>query len=207
MSALSSHLVGPRRDVVAAPAEPAATAAARPEPLDAGRLNRLRAAVLGANDGIVSIAAMVVGVAGAAPARSAVVTAGIAGLVAGALSMAAGEYVSVSSQRDAERAGIATGALDDDAPLTNPWHAAFSSLGAFLVGGLVPLLAVLLPVTAAARVPAVAVAVVGALVVTGAVSARVGGASVSRSVLRNVVGGGLAMAVTYGVGSVVGLAL
>lgn len=68
------------------------------------KLNWLRAAVLGANDGIVSVAALVVGVAGATNERSAVLTAGIAGLIAGALSMAAGEYVSVSSQRDSERA-------------------------------------------------------------------------------------------------------
>lgn len=204
MSALSTHLVGPRRSPEGSSVEPSAP---NPEPLSSGRLNRLRAAVLGANDGIVSVAAMVVGVAGAAPARSAVVTAGIAGLVAGALSMAAGEYVSVSSQRDAERAGIASGALDDDTELTDPWHAAGASLVAFLVGGLVPVLAVLLVPTAAARVPVVAAAVIAALVVTGALSARAGGAPVRRAVLRNIVGGGLAMAVTYGVGSVVGLAL
>jgi VIT1/CCC1 family predicted Fe2+/Mn2+ transporter len=71
------------------------------------RAGWLRAAVLGANDGIVSTASLVLGVAAAGQATSAVVTAGIAGLVAGALSMAAGEYVSVSSQRDAERADIA----------------------------------------------------------------------------------------------------
>ena len=68
------------------------------------KLNWLRAAVLGANDGIVSIAGLAVGVAGATESISVIVTAGIAGVVAGALSMAAGEYVSVSSQRDAERA-------------------------------------------------------------------------------------------------------
>jgi VIT1/CCC1 family predicted Fe2+/Mn2+ transporter len=66
----------------------------------------LRAAILGANDGIVSTASLVVGVAAADSSRTAVVTAGIAGLVAGAMSMAAGEYVSVSSQRDAERADV-----------------------------------------------------------------------------------------------------
>lgn len=71
------------------------------------RLNALRAAVLGANDGIVSVAGIVAGVAGATSSRSAIVTAGVAGLVAGALSMAAGEYVSVSSQRDTERALLA----------------------------------------------------------------------------------------------------
>jgi VIT1/CCC1 family predicted Fe2+/Mn2+ transporter len=70
------------------------------------RSNWLRAAVLGANDGILSTASLVLGVAGAGGSNSAVVTAGIAGLVAGALSMAAGEYVSVSSQRDTEEADL-----------------------------------------------------------------------------------------------------
>src|SRR5687768_7860848 len=80
------------------------------EPHDAGlagRLNWLRAGVLGANDGIVSTAGLVVGVAGATAARGAIMTAGIAGLVAGAVSMALGEYVSVSSQRDSERSLLA----------------------------------------------------------------------------------------------------
>jgi VIT1/CCC1 family predicted Fe2+/Mn2+ transporter len=69
-----------------------------------GRLNALRAAVLGANDGIVSVAGIVMGVAGATSHADAIFVAGVAGLVAGALSMAAGEYVSVSTQRDTERA-------------------------------------------------------------------------------------------------------
>jgi hypothetical protein len=68
----------------------------------AGRLNWLRAGVLGANDGIVSTAGIVVGVAGATSARGPIFTAGLAGLVAGSVSMALGEYVSVSSQRDSE---------------------------------------------------------------------------------------------------------
>lgn len=71
------------------------------------KLNWIRAAVLGANDGIVSVAGLVVGVAGATTDSGTIFTAGIAGLVAGALSMAVGEYVSVSSQRDAERSMIA----------------------------------------------------------------------------------------------------
>src|SRR5215469_2345200 len=72
----------------------------------AGRLNWLRAAVLGANDGIVSVAGIVIGVAGATTALGPIFTAGLAGLVGGAVSMALGEYVSVSSQRDSERAQI-----------------------------------------------------------------------------------------------------
>jgi VIT1/CCC1 family predicted Fe2+/Mn2+ transporter len=73
----------------------------------ATRLNWLRAAVLGANDGVVSTAGLVVGVAGATGSRSALLTAGLAGLLAGSLSMAAGEYVSVSTQRDSEKAALA----------------------------------------------------------------------------------------------------
>lgn len=71
------------------------------------RLNWLRAAVLGANDGIVSTAGLVVGVAGATSDRAALLTAGLAGLLAGSMSMAAGEYVSVSTQRDSEKAALA----------------------------------------------------------------------------------------------------
>ena len=73
----------------------------------AGRLNWLRAGVLGANDGIVSTAGLVIGVAAATTERGAVLTAGLAGLAAGAMSMAVGEYVSVSTQRDSEKALIA----------------------------------------------------------------------------------------------------
>ena len=74
--------------------------------LTSRRLNWLRAGVLGANDGIVSTAGLIVGVAGASLTHDALLTAGVAGLVAGALSMAAGEYVSVSAQRDTERAAV-----------------------------------------------------------------------------------------------------
>jgi VIT1/CCC1 family predicted Fe2+/Mn2+ transporter len=80
--------------------------AAKPEVHLSHRSNWLRAAVLGANDGLVSTASLILGVAASGASRSAIVTAGIAGLMAGALSMAAGEYVSVSSQRDAEEADL-----------------------------------------------------------------------------------------------------
>lgn len=78
------------------------------DPGFAARLNWLRAGVLGANDGIVSVAGIVAGVAGATSSRNSIAIAGIAGLVAGALSMAAGEYVSVSTQRDSEQAVLRT---------------------------------------------------------------------------------------------------
>ena len=81
-----------------------------------GRLNWLRAGVLGANDGIVSTAGLVAGVAGATSDRGTLLTAGVAGMLAGSLSMAVGEYVSVSTQRDTERAIIdkELGELHDD---------------------------------------------------------------------------------------------
>jgi VIT1/CCC1 family predicted Fe2+/Mn2+ transporter len=80
---------------------------AHPESHLVDRIGWLRAAVLGANDGIISTASLIVGVAAAAATRNDVLIAGIAGLVAGAMSMAAGEYVSVSSQSDTEQADLA----------------------------------------------------------------------------------------------------
>jgi VIT1/CCC1 family predicted Fe2+/Mn2+ transporter len=175
-------------------------------------LNWLRAGVLGANDGIVSVAATVLGVAGAATPVGTIAVAGIAALVAGALSMAAGEYVSVSSQRDAEKAAVRRGrvlptlVVSEPEEYTNPWHAAIASFAAFLLGGLVPLLVVLAP-WGGARVPATFAAVALALVLTGLVAARFSDAEPRRAVLRNVLGGSVAMAVTYAVGSFVGLSL
>jgi len=218
------------------------------------RLNWLRAAVLGANDGIVSTAGLVVGVAGATDARSALLTAGLAGLLAGSMSMAAGEYVSVSTQRDSEKAALAeerrelrdqpeaeleelTELLEDrglsrdvaleaaqqlterDAlkaharvelgidpdQLANPWHAAWASFLAFTAGALLPLLAMVLP-PAAWRLAVTVVSVLAALVLTGWTSARLGAADPRRAMLRNVAGGALAMAVTYGAGALLGAA-
>jgi VIT1/CCC1 family predicted Fe2+/Mn2+ transporter len=217
MSALSTHLLDRDRTVAPsgapAPRTPARPSDARPADAravpdlpSAERLNWLRAGVLGANDGIVSVAATVVGVAGAATGVSTLAVAGVAALVAGALSMAAGEYVSVSSQRDAERVLRDHGVRDAEEALTNPWHAALASLVSFVVGGLVPLLVVLAP-WGGGRIVATFAAVAVALVVTGTVSARLGGAPAGRAVVRNVVGGSIAMLVTYGIGALVGLAV
>jgi len=216
------------------------------------RLNWLRAGVLGANDGIVSIAGLVVGVAAATADRSAILAAGIAGMVAGATSMALGEYVSVSTQRDTEKALLAkerfeldhdpdaeldelTGlyvakgastatarqlALEltkndafaahvdvelgiDPDDLTNPWHAAGSSAASFIVGSLLPILAV----TFAGqdlRIVITAVTVIAALALTGLVSAALGGASRAPAVARLVFGGSAAMALTYFLGQAIG---
>lgn len=217
------------------------------------RLNALRAGVLGANDGIVSIAALLVGVAAAKPEFGYIFTAGFAGIAAGALSMGVGEYVSVSSQRDAEEAQLErerhwhahrpdweleqltqlhvdTGmseatarqaaieqtahdplaaharahlGIDPDG-LVNPWHAAFASLGAFTLGGVFPLATALLA-PLSLKVPLLFVVVLIALAGTGYMSARLGHARRLRAVLRNLMGGSLAMAITYGIGSLVGV--
>lgn len=165
----------------------------------ASRANTLRAGVLGANDGIVSVAAIVVGVAGASASSHAVLVAGAAALIGGAVSMALGEYVSVSSQRDSERAANGGPSADE----ANPWKAAFASAASFLTGGVLPLLAVLLA-AAAIRVPVTVVVVLIALAATGAAGARLGGAAMGKPVLRTLVGGGLALALTWGIGALLG---
>ncbi|MHA3683464.1 VIT1/CCC1 transporter family protein [Leucobacter sp. HY1908] len=220
------------------------------------RLNWLRAGVLGANDGIVSTAGVVVGVAAATPSNTvAIATAGLAALVAGAFSMAGGEYVSVSTQRDTERAMIAkeqrelkeqpaaelaelTGlyrkrglspalarqvaeeltAHDalaahaevelgiDPEELTSPWAAAISSFIAFTAGALIPLVMILLPL-GQYRILLAALAVVIGLLLTGWISAALGGAPRWRAIARNVLMGSATMAATYGVGLLFGVAV
>lgn len=229
-----------------------------PEPHgdDAGaHSNWLRAAVLGANDGIVSVAALIVGVAGATNDTQHILVTGIAGLLAGALSMAVGEYVSVSSQRDTEKVLLAkekwelenmpeaeleelttlyekkglsretarivateltvkdalAAHLDaelniDPSDLTNPWHAAYASGASFIAGAIIPIIAVLLP-TGSWRIPVTFVSVIIALALTGILSARVSGANVPRVTMRVVLGGAIAMAITYGIGFLFGVAV
>jgi VIT1/CCC1 family predicted Fe2+/Mn2+ transporter len=218
-------------------------------------LNWLRAGVLGANDGVVSTAAIIFGVAGASASHATVVLAGIAAIAAGALSMAAGEYVSVSTQRDIEKAELAREQRDleedperelailarlfeqrgvdpplakdvarqmtakdalavharaelgiDPEAVTNPWAAAGSSFVAFVVGGLVPILAMLLS-PQSIEIAVAGIAVVLAMGLTGMISATLGHFPVIPSVIRNVAGGLLAMGVTYGVGRIAGTQL
>lgn len=218
----------------------------------AGKLNWLRAGVLGANDGIVSVAAIVVGVAGATSAVAPILTAGTAGLVGGAISMALGEYVSVSSQRDSQHSLIAkekrelaempeeelaelaaiyeakglstetarrvaaeltrndalTAHLEaelgiNEADVVSPWQAAGASALAFIIGAVLPMLAILLP-PASVRVPVTFAAVLIALAITGAASARIGGSPWIRPTLRVVVGGAIALAATFLIGTLLG---
>lgn len=215
----------------------------------------MRAAVLGANDGIISTAGLVVGVAAADVARADIATAGVAGLVAGSISMALGEYVSVSTQRATEEELVAKERLeletmpeaelrelvgilrdrglspetaevvaeelsaDDPLPahlhlelrldpddLANPWAAAGSSAAAFAVGALLPLVAIL-GAPASSRIAITFVAVLVALVGTGFLSARLGGFAPGKAIVRLVGGGALALAITFGIGQLVGTAV
>lgn len=217
------------------------------------KLNWLRASVLGANDGIVSIAGLVLGVAGATNSSAIIFTAGVAGIIAGAISMAVGEYVSVSSSRDTEKVLLKKERYElehhpeeelkelasiyehkglsgktaklvaeeltakdpiaahfdaelriDPENLINPWHAAFASALSFLLGAVIPLVAITVP-PLSVRVPFAFFSVIVALVLTGTLSAMVGGANVKRAIIRVVSGGVLAMAATYLVGRLFGV--
>ena len=158
----------------------------------------LRASVLGANDGIVSTSSLVLGVAASHAAHNSVLIAGVAGLVAGAMSMAAGEYVSVSSQSDArDELGIS------EITTARPVQAALTSAATFSVGAAMPLLMVVVsPVSA--LVPIVSAASLGFLALLGAIGARAGGANVLRATARVTFWGALAMALTAGIGKLFG---
>ncbi|MBB6469527.1 VIT1/CCC1 family predicted Fe2+/Mn2+ transporter [Aminobacter lissarensis] len=219
------------------------------------RIGWLRAAVLGANDGIVSTASLIVGVASAAAPTSQVLVAGIAGLVAGAMSMAAGEYVSVSSQSDTENAdldrereelrtqpefereelaqiyvkrgleaglarqladqlmakdALAAHAHDElgisEMTTARPIQAALTSAATFSVGAAMPLLMVLIS-PASMLVMGVTVASLLFLALLGAIGAKAGGANILRATLRVTFWGAFAMALTAGIGVLVGTAV
>ncbi|MFS8116231.1 VIT family protein [Rhizobium jaguaris] len=216
------------------------------------RVGWLRAAVLGANDGIISTASLMVGVASAATSSSTVLVTGIAGLVAGAMSMAAGEYVSVSSQADTERAdlarerrelatnrdaevkelaaiyvsrgvdpalsikvaeqlmakdAVAAHARDElgisDTISANPIQAAMTSAATFSSGAILPVLAALIA-PKDILVPAIFGVSLVVLALLGAIGARAGGATILKPTLRVAFWGAIAMAVTAGVGALIG---
>jgi VIT1/CCC1 family predicted Fe2+/Mn2+ transporter len=216
------------------------------------RIGWLRAAVLGANDGIVSTASLIVGVAAAAATRNDVLIAGVAGLVAGAMSMAAGEYVSVSSQSDTEHADlareqkelkaapeseleelaqiyvqrgveqalarqVASQLMAKDALVAHahdelgiseittarPVQAALTSAATFSTGAFMPLLMVVVS-PAALLVPIVSAASIAFLALLGAIGAIAGGANVWRATARVTFWGAFAMALTAGIGRLLG---
>ncbi|MBB5537189.1 VIT1/CCC1 transporter family protein [Rhizobium giardinii] len=219
------------------------------------RIGWLRAAVLGANDGIVSTASLIVGVATASAASSEILVAGVAGLVAGAMSMAAGEYVSVSSQADTENAdldrertelatqpeaereelaqiyvkrgvdrilarqvadqmmardALAAHAQDElgisEITTARPIQAALTSAATFAVGAAMPLAMVMVSPTSM-LVATVSVASLAFLALLGAIGAKAGGANVLRATLRVTFWGAFAIALTAGIGAVVGKAI
>lgn len=220
-----------------------------------GRIGWLRAAVLGANDGILSTASLVVGVAAAETSKGNILLAGVAGMVAGAMSMAAGEYVSVSSQADTEEADLAQErreiaedresevaelaaiyeqrGLDErlshrvaeqlmqhdplgahardelgisEIVVARPVQAALASAGMFFSGAILPLIAAL-SAPQAWVIPIVVVASLLALGALGTLAAWAGGAPMTRAAIRVVSWGALAMAVTAGIGRLVGHAV
>jgi vacuolar iron transporter family protein len=163
------------------------------------RINWIRASVLGANDGIVSIASLLVGFAGAAPTKSYLLVAGTAGVVSGALSMGVGEYVSVSSQRDVEREDLKLSRNT----LTNPWHAAIASALSFTLGALIPLIAVIVSPQELLIFSTFAASLL-ALIITGSTSGYMSRTNVRRATLRVTLGGALAMGITLGIGTIIG---
>lgn len=217
------------------------------------RSNWLRAAVLGANDGIISISSLAIGVAAASAVREPIVLATVAGLVAGALSMAAGEYVSVSSQTDTEKADIerevvelkempeaelgilaqiyerrglkketamqvaieltaknalATHIRDElginEISQANPIQAAIASGASFTVGGVLPLLVVLFAPVVEMEYWLYGFTILF-LVVLGAISAKTGGSSVQRAIIRITIWGTIAMGLSALVGYLFGV--
>lgn len=167
----------------------------------AQRANWLRAAVLGANDGLVSTASLMLGVGAVKSDARAMVISGFAGLLAGACSMAIGEFVSVCSQRDVEIAQLERDGKrggEEEKNLPSPVQAAAASALAFSVGAIVPLLAAGFIMNYRLRI-AVVIAVASAMLgVFGCVGAVLGRAPVARSCARVVVGGLAAMGVTFG---------
>lgn len=227
-----------------------------PERHQVQRIGWLRAAVLGANDGIVSTASLIVGVAAAASSKGEVLLAGVAGLVAGAMSMAAGEYVSVSSQADTEAADLARERAElaaspafehaelakiyeergldeetadkvatqlmahdalgaharDELSITHittarPVQAAFTSALTFTTGAALPLAAAWVSAVGRPMILAVSLASLLFLAVLGAIGARAGSAPVLKATLRVAFWGAAAMAVTAGIGRLVGTAV
>lgn len=163
------------------------------------KLNWLRAAVLGANDGIVSIAGVVIGVASAGADRPTILLAGVAAIVAGAISMAGGEYASVSAQLDTELAHGRT----RETSSAHPWAAAWSSLIAFTAGALLPFVAIIGPWDEF-KVLVTALTVVLALAITGYWAAWVGKSNKFRGVVRNVTVSVLTVSAAYGIGALLG---
>ncbi|XVF54313.1 hypothetical protein PTKIN_Ptkin05aG0171300 [Pterospermum kingtungense] len=176
------------------------------------RAQWLRAAMLGANDGLVSVASLMMGVGAVKVEIKAMLLAGFAGLVAGACSMAIGEFVSVYTQRDIEvaqmkrkrRVGESGDNEEETDQLPNPGQAAIASALAFSAGAVVPLIAAAFIRQHKVRLAVVVVVVSLALAVFGAAGAVLGRTPAVRSSIRVLIGGWMAMAITFGLTKLIG---
>lgn len=171
------------------------------------RAQWLRAAVLGANDGLVSTASLMMGVGAVKPDLKSMIITGFAGLVAGACSMAIGEFVSVYAQLDIEVAQMKRENKKEDEEeekLPNPLQAAVASALAFSLGAMVPLLAAAFIREHKVRLSVVAAAVTVALVAFGWLGAALGRAPALRASLRVLLGGWVAMSITFGLTRLIG---
>ncbi len=217
------------------------------------RSNWLRAAVLGANDGIISISSLAVGVASASSSREPIVLATVAGLVAGALSMSAGEYVSVSSQTDTEKADIEREIIElrempeeelqilaqiyeqrglkketamqvaieltekdalqahirdelgiNEISQANPMQAALASGAAFTLGGILPLVVILIAPVKTMEYWLYGFTILF-LIILGTTAAKTGGSNIKKAILRITIWGTVAMALSAGVGFLFGV--
>ncbi|KAK7302488.1 hypothetical protein RJT34_13378 [Clitoria ternatea] len=163
------------------------------------RAQWIRAAVLGANDGLVSVASLMMGVGAVKENIRATLIAGFAGLIAGACSMAIGEFVSVYTQYDIEMAqNKRDNKRDMEEKLPNPFQAAIASALAFSVGAVVPLLAAAFIRDRNLRLVVVGAVVSLALLVFGGVGAVLGNTPMGKSCLRVLIGGWMAMSITFG---------
>lgn len=179
------------------------------------QLNILRAGILGANDGIISVSGIVLGAVGADLSNTTLFISGISGMLAGACSMAGGEYVSVSAQKEVQLAKLSAQVSPDpqetgsspmrlqQQDLLNPIHAAVMSFGAFMLGAVIPLLAISLS-TPAWRLLNTMLAMVVALSLNATVSSRHSEIALHKVIFRNVLVGVVTALVTYLVGTLLG---
>ncbi|KRO28522.1 VIT1/CCC1 transporter family protein [Lactiplantibacillus fabifermentans] len=180
-------------------------------------LNVLRAGILGANDGIISVSGIVLGAAGADMNNTTLFFSGLAGMIAGACSMAGGEYISVSAQRDVQRQKLAQQQsetkLDEETSYTlikaidvlNPLHASISSFCAFICGAVIPLMAISLS-TDRWRIINTVAAMIVALTLNAVISSLHSNVSTTRTILRNICVGVLTTILTYAIGTLFGVA-
>lgn len=167
-------------------------------------LNIIRAGILGANDGIISVSGIVLGAAGAQMDSSTLFFSGVAGMIAGACSMAGGEYISVSTQRDIQRQKIQseskeTNVLIKSTDVLNPIHAALSSFFSFFLGSIIPLMAITFS-SEKWRIINTIIAMIIALFLNGKISSLNSAISTKKVIIRNITVGVLTALLTFIIG-------